>query len=92
LYVAPTIGELFFPSSYPTLLLAAVDASFAVTLLMRLIGSALFGNYADRYGRRGPMIVAVVGVGLSTAMFGALPTIHQVGLAAPVAFPALRLV
>jgi MFS transporter, MHS family, proline/betaine transporter len=92
LYVAPIIGELFFPSSYPMLSLAAVYASFAVTLLMRPIGSALFGNYADRYGRRGPMIVAVIGVGLSTAMFGALPTIHQVGLAAPVAFLALRLV
>jgi len=40
LYVAPVVGKLFFPSSSPTLSLAAVYASFAVTLLMRPVGSA----------------------------------------------------
>ena len=92
LYVAPVIGKLFFPSSVPTLSLAAVYASFAVTLLMRPVGSAVFGSYADRHGRKGAMIVAVVGVGVSTALFGALPTINQIGFAAPLIFLALRLV
>jgi MFS transporter, MHS family, proline/betaine transporter len=92
LYVAPTVGKLFFPSALPTLSLAAVYASFAVTLLMRPLGSALFGSYADRYGRRGTMIVAVVGVGIVTALFGALPTINQIGVAAPVIFLVLRLI
>ncbi len=92
LYVAPIVGKLFFPSAFPTLSLAAVYASFAVTLLMRPFGSALFGSYADRFGRRGTMIVAVIGVGISTALFGALPTINQIGAAAPVIFLALRLV
>lgn len=92
LYVAPVIGRLFFPSTVPTLSLAAVYASFAVTLLMRPVGSALFGSYADRHGRKGAMTLAVVGVGISTALFGALPTIQQVGLVAPVLFLALRLV
>src|SRR5919199_1544949 len=92
LYVAPVIGELFFPSTHPTLSLAAVYASFAVTLLMRPVGSAIFGSYADRHGRRGAMIVAVIGVGVSTTLFGALPTIHQIGALAPVIFLVLRLV
>jgi MFS transporter, MHS family, proline/betaine transporter len=92
LYVAPVIGKLFFPSEFPTLSLAAVYASFAVTLLMRPFGSALFGSYADRYGRRGAMIAAVIGVGVATALFGALPTIDQVGIAAPVLFLVLRLI
>ncbi len=92
LYVAPVIGRLFFPSSIPTVSLAAVYASFAVTLLMRPIGSALFGSYADRHGRKGAMIVAVTGVGISTAVFGLLPTIDQIGLAAPIIFLLLRLV
>jgi MFS transporter, MHS family, proline/betaine transporter len=92
LYVAPVVGRLFFPSSYPTLSLAAVYASFAVTLLMRPVGAAVFGSYADRYGRRGAMIVAVTGAGISTALFGALPTIQQVGVAAPLSFLFLRLV
>ena len=92
LYVAPIVGRLFFPSSVATLSLAAVYASFAVTLLMRPVGSALFGSYADRHGRKGAMIVAVVGVGVSTALFGALPTIRQIGVAAPIIFLLLRLV
>jgi MFS family permease len=92
LYVAPVIGKLFFPSSVVTLSLAAVYASFAVTLLMRPVGSALFGSYADRFGRKGAMITAVVGVGVTTAAFGALPTIGQVGLAAPIIFLIMRLI
>lgn len=92
LYVAPVVGRLFFPSEHAMLSLAAVYASFAVTLLMRPLGSALFGSYADRRGRKGAMIVAVVGVGLSTAAFGLLPTVAQVGLLAPILFLLLRLI
>lgn len=92
LYVAPVVGALFFPSSVPTLSLAAVYASFAVTLLMRPVGSAVFGHYADVHGRKGAMLVAIVGVGVSTAAFGLLPTIAQAGFIAPVLFLILRLV
>lgn len=92
LFVAPVVGRLFFPSTHPMLSLAAVYASFAVTLLMRPIGSALFGSYADRHGRKGAMIIAVIGVGVATALFGALPTTAQIGLAAPALLIVLRLV
>jgi MHS family proline/betaine transporter-like MFS transporter len=92
LYVAPVVGALFFPSTVPTLSLAAVYASFAVTLLMRPVGSAIFGHYADVHGRKGAMLVAIIGVGVSTAAFGFLPTIAQVGFIAPVLFLILRLV
>jgi MFS transporter, MHS family, proline/betaine transporter len=91
LYVAPAVGKAFFPSDSPTLSVAAVYASFAVTLFMRPIGSALFGNYADRHGRRGAMIAAVIGVGLATAAFGLLPTLAQIGVTAPLLFLLLRL-
>lgn len=92
LFVASTIGPLFFPSDVETLSLAAVYASFAVTLLMRPAGSAIFGNYADKHGRKRAMIIAVFGVGIVTALMGALPTIAQVGLIAPILFIALRIV
>lgn len=92
LYVAPIIGRLFFPSDKPTLSLAAVYASFAVALLVRPLGSAVFGAYADKHGRKRALLISMVGVGLSTAVFGLLPTIHQVGILAPVIFIALRIV
>jgi MFS family permease len=92
LFVAPVIGRLFFPSEHAMLSLAAVYASFGVTLLMRPLGSALFGTYADVHGRKRAMIVSMVGVGVSTALFGALPTVATVGVAAPILFLLLRLV
>jgi len=90
LFVAPQIGDLFFPSSNPILSLAAVYASYAITLVMRPLGSAIFGPYADRHGRRKAMIVSVGGIGIVTGLMGFLPTINQVGLLAPALFIGLR--
>ena len=92
LYVAPVLGHAFFPADRPTFSLAAVYAAFAVTLLMRPVGSAVFGNFADAHGRKRAMTIAVIGVGVITASFGTLPTVQQAGLIAPVLFLALRLV
>ena len=92
LYVAPVVGRLVFPSNEPLLSLAAVFASFAVTLVMRPIGSALFGSYADRRGRKGALTLAVSMLGVATFLLGVLPTIQQIGIAAPITFVLLRLV
>jgi MFS family permease len=92
LFVAATIGPLLFPSDQPTLSQAAVYASFAVTVLMRPLGAALFGSYADKHGRKRAMIVAVFGVGTATALMGAVPTYAQAGLVAPLLFLALRVI
>ena len=92
LFVAPVVGKLFFPSTHPTLSLAAVYASFAVTLLLRPVGGAIFGAYADKHGRKKAMTISITGVGITTALFGALPTLDQIGFLAPVFFLTLRLV
>ena len=92
LYVASTVGPLFFPTSSPTLTLAATFASFGVSLVMRPLGGAVFGRYADRHGRRQTLMVTVVGVGVATALMGLLPTYATIGALAPGAFIVLRLV
>jgi len=84
LYVAPAVGKAFFPANSPTLSLAAVYASFAVTLFMRPVGGAMFGDYADRHGRKKAMVIAVTGVGIATAGFGFLPTFPQIGILASI--------
>jgi MFS family permease len=91
LYVASTVGPLFFPTSSATLTLAATFASFGVSLVMRPLGGAVFGRFADHQGRRRTLIVTVVGVGIATALMGALPTFAAVGALAPIAFILLRL-
>lgn len=92
LFVAGTIGAVLFPVSSPTLSLASVYASFAVSLLMRPLGGGLFGRLADRRGRRVTMIVTVSGVGVATALMGVVPTYAAVGVLAPILFVVLRLV
>lgn len=92
LFVAGTIGAALFPVSSPTLSLASVYASFAVSLLMRPLGGGLFGRLADRRGRRVTMLVTVSGVGVATALMGAVPTYAAVGALGPVLFVVLRLV
>ena len=91
-FVAPTIGRLFFPSEHAMLSMAAVYASFGVTLMMCPLGSAQFGTYADVRGRKRAMIASRIGVGVSTALFGTLPTVATVGSVAPILFLLLRLV
>ncbi len=92
LYVAPVLAKVFFPSGQQMLSLAGVYAAFTATLIMRPAGGWVFGRLADVRGRRRAMVVAAVGVGLSTALVGALPTVQSIGLLAPVLFLALRLV
>ena len=92
LYVAPVLAKVFFPSGQQLLSLAGIYAAFTATLLMRPVGGWVFGRYADRQGRKRAMVVAATGVGLATALMGALPTVQSIGLLAPLLFLALRLV
>lgn len=92
LYVAPILAKVFFPSGQQMLSLAGVYGAFTATLLMRPLGGYLFGAYADRNGRKRAMVVAATGVGLSTGLMGALPTVQTLGPLATVLFLSLRLV
>ncbi|WHZ11126.1 MAG: L-Proline/Glycine betaine transporter ProP [Burkholderiaceae bacterium] len=92
LYIAPTLAKVFFPTGQQMLSLAAVYAAFTATLVMRPLGGYLFGRYADKSGRKRAMVVAATGVGLSTALMGALPTVETVGVLATVLFLLLRLI
>ncbi|MGA3127304.1 MAG: MFS transporter [Candidatus Korobacteraceae bacterium] len=91
LYVASTIGPLIFPSTIPTLSLAGVFAAYATSAVSRPFGAAIFGNYADRHGRKRALFIAAAGVGILTASMGAMPTVRQVGLLSPILFLILRL-
>jgi MHS family proline/betaine transporter-like MFS transporter len=92
LYVAGPVGKQIFPSSSATLSLAAVFASFAVSIVMRPAGAAFFGELADRKGRKTIMVTVLAGVGMATAAMGLVPTYAAIGVASPVIFLVLRVV
>jgi len=75
--------KLFFPSTDPTAATLASLATFALAFVARPIGSALFGHFGDRLGRKTTLVAALLTMGLSTVAIGLLPTYATIGLAAP---------
>src|SRR4051794_3632503 len=75
--------RLFFPTSDPTAATLASLATFGIAFFARPIGSALFGHFGDRVGRKTTLIIALSTMGLSTVVIGALPTYSSIGVAAP---------
>jgi len=81
---------LFFPSSDPASGRLASLATFAIAFLARPIGSALFGHFGDRVGRKTTLVAALLTMGLSTVTIGLLPTYATIGIAAPLLLAICR--
>jgi metabolite-proton symporter len=82
--------RLFFPASDPASATLASLATFAIAFLARPIGSALFGHFGDRVGRKVTLVAALLTMGLSTVTIGLLPTYHTIGIAAPLLLALCR--
>ncbi len=81
---------LFFPSSDPATGTLASMATFAIAFLARPVGSALFGHFGDRIGRKTTLVAALLTMGLSTVAIGLVPTYATIGIAAPVLLALCR--
>jgi metabolite-proton symporter len=75
--------QLFFPASDPSSARLASLATFGIAFLARPIGSALFGHFGDRVGRKTTLVAALLTMGFSTVVIGLLPTYESIGVAAP---------
>ena len=81
---------LFFPASDPTSATLASLATFGLAFFARPIGSALFGHFGDRVGRKTTLVAALLTMGFSTVAIGLLPTYAQIGIAAPALLAVCR--
>lgn len=75
--------RLFFPASDPASSTLASLATFGIAFFARPIGSALFGHFGDRIGRKRTLVLALSTMGISTFLIGALPGYRTLGVAAP---------
>jgi len=75
--------SLFFPGSDPTTATLQSLATFALAFIARPIGSALFGHFGDRIGRKATLVAALLTMGISTVLIGLLPTYASIGILAP---------
>ncbi|HSC28119.1 MAG TPA: MFS transporter [Vicinamibacterales bacterium] len=82
--------QLFFPASDPASATLASLATFGIAFFARPIGSAVFGHFGDRIGRKATLVAALLTMGLSTAIIGALPTYATLGVAAPLLLATCR--
>jgi metabolite-proton symporter len=81
---------LFFPKSDPAAATLASLATFAIAFFARPIGSALFGHFGDRVGRKTTLVAALLTMGLSTVTIGLLPTYASIGVVAPLLLATCR--
>jgi len=82
--------RLFFPSVDPSTGQLQSFATFAVAFVARPIGSALFGHFGDRVGRKTTLVAALLTMGLSTVTIGVLPGYASIGIAAPLLLTICR--
>ncbi len=83
--------HLFFPGSDPTSAILQSFATFSIAFFARPIGAALFGHFGDRIGRKATLVAALLTMGVSTVLIGALPTYESIGVAAPLLLALCRL-
>jgi metabolite-proton symporter len=82
--------RLFFPATDPTSSTLASLATFGIAFLARPVGSALFGHFGDRIGRKKTLVMALSTMGLSTFAIGTLPGYAAIGVTAPLLLALCR--
>ena len=82
----------FFPSGDQVAALLATLAIFAVGFVMRPVGAAIMGAYADRKGRKKGLVLTIGMMAGATAVIGIAPTYEAVGILSPLILVAARIV
>jgi metabolite-proton symporter len=82
---------LFFPKQDPATATLQSLATFALAFFARPIGSALFGHFGDRIGRKATLVTALLTMGISTVLIGLLPTYVSIGIMASVLLALCRI-
>lgn len=91
-FLAPILGEIFFPSDDHVASLLSAFAVLAVGYLARPIGSVIFGHIGDLFGRKPAMLASVVLMGIGSVLIGVLPTYAEVGVVASIALVCIRII
>jgi metabolite-proton symporter len=59
-------------------------STLALAFFVRPIGSALFGHFGDKIGRKKTLVASLLLMGISTMVIGILPTYADIGIWAPI--------
>ena len=91
LSIAPVLAGIFFPASInPLLGTFEILLVYALTIIFRPLGSAIFGNLGDKLGRKNVLIVTILGLAGSSGLTAALPDYATAGIMSFTLFAMLR--
>jgi MHS family alpha-ketoglutarate permease-like MFS transporter len=76
-------AKQIFPSSDPTVALLLSLATFALGFVARPVGAIVFGNMADRRGRKFVLTLAISLTSIGSLLIAVVPTYNTIGVAAP---------
>ena len=82
--------HIFFPQGDATVATLQSLATFAIAFVARPIGSALFGHFGDRIGRKATLVASLLTMGVSTVVIGLLPGYETIGVLAPLLLALAR--
>jgi MFS family permease len=89
--IAATVwGGIFFKLPGLAAVAAAISV-YGLGIIIRPVGAYIFGNIADRRGRKDALVYALVLMGVSTLLIGLTPTYDSIGVVAPVLLIVFRL-
>jgi MFS family permease len=86
------IAAQFFSGLNETTSFLAALLAFAAGFIVRPLGALVFGRIGDLVGRKYTFLVTITLMGASTFLVGVLPSYTSIGLAAPIALIALRII
>lgn len=86
------LNKLFFPTDDPLVGKLISISTVGVGFFARPIGAIVLSHFGDRLGRKSPLILTMVCMGLATTLIGLLPTYASIGIAAPILLVMCRLV
>ncbi len=82
-FLAPVLGEVFFPQFSPLYQLILAYSVYLVTFVARPFGGLFFSKLTYSQGPLKPLVWSLVGVALATGFMGLLPSAYQIGVFAP---------
>jgi MFS transporter, MHS family, proline/betaine transporter len=91
-FISVYLAKLFFPSASAMHSILAITASFGASFLMRPLGGAILGRYADQNGRIAAFKLSIILMAVALLLLCFTPTYQRIGIVAPLIVILARLI
>jgi MFS transporter, MHS family, proline/betaine transporter len=90
-FVAAIIARKFFPQTDEVTALLSTFLAYGLGFVARPLGGIIIGRLGDTHGRKTALLLTIFLMAAGTVLIGLLPTYASIGIVAPIALVAARL-